>query len=359
VPFTLAAVLGPQLKDIEREFHIYIDQRKFYYMVEPLRPAPDPPALQPAPAELVETSLGFLALGAERHELARQHADKAIALNAGSAEGHRLLAYLALENREVAEATSHAEAALAAGAQDSGLYMLLGDSYLNGANAREPNHAVASVNLYERAINLNPRQVAYYDRLTGAIVAIEHPRDEDAKFLQMGLKVFPGEDWVRVGIAAVDFRLGRYDSAMAALDAVLRPESTLDPSERTYANKLRITWLIQAMSSDVQDALNKNDYAGARAVITRCREHIGDDSDGAAYLQEVSSNVEVSELMARYNAARLANRKSEARSIAEQLLARPNLPGNLRSYLDKQPGGTQASKAGPASHLQRNTREAP
>jgi tetratricopeptide (TPR) repeat protein len=342
---TVAEVFGPQLKDVEREFHLYIDQRKFFYMIEPLRAAPNPPGLQPAPTESVETSLGFLALGAERYELARQHADKAMALNASSPEGHRLLAYLALQKQDVAEATRHAEAALASGAKDSDLYMLLGDSYLNGDNARGPNHAVASVNLYERAINLNPRQLMYYDRLSGAIAAIDHPREEDAKFLQIGLKLFPGEDWVRVGIAAVDFQLGRHDTATAALDALLRPQSTLDPSERTYANRLRINWLMQALNSDVQDALNKNDYAQARAIVARGRERVGDDSDVTSYLQEVTNHIEVGELMTQYNAARAANKKSEARNLAQQLLARPNLPGNLRAFLEHQVAGPRDAKA--------------
>lgn len=332
---TLTAVFGPQLKDIEREFHNYIDQRKFYYMIEPLKPAPDPPAPQPAPPELVEASLGFLALGAERYELAQQHAQKAIALNASASEGHRILAYLALENHDVDEATKQAEASLDFGAKDSELYILLGDSYANGI----PNAAAARVNQYEHAINLNPRQLAYYERLTEALFAIEKPREEDAKFLNVGLKLFPGEDWLRVGTAGVDYRLGRRDTALTTLDAVLRPESTLDASERTYANNLRINWLVDAMKSDVEDALNKNDYAGARAAITRYRERIGDDANAASYLEEVTNGVDVGELVSKYNAARQANRKSEARSLAEELLARPNLPRNLRAYLQKQAGG--------------------
>jgi hypothetical protein len=341
---TLATVFGGQLADVERAFHIYIEQRRFYYMVEPLKPAPPPPAMQPAPAELVEASLGFLALGAERYDLARQHAERAVALNANAPEGHQILAYLALEDHEIAAAAKHAEAAIDSGTKDSDMYMLLGDSYADGPNSRAPNAPVERVNQYERAINLNPRQLSYYQRLAAALPAIEKPREEDAKFLQIGLKLFPGADWIRVGTAAVDFRLGRHDAAMATLDAVLRPESTLDASERTYANNLRVNWLVEAMQSEVQEALRKSDYAGARGLITHCRERIGADAAATTYLKDMTDNVDVSELVAKFNAARMANKKSLARSLAEELLARPNLPGNLRDYLQKQfgAGGAKA-----------------
>jgi tetratricopeptide (TPR) repeat protein len=342
---TLSKVFGPQLNDLEREFHIYIDQRRFWYMTQPLRPVPNPPGMQPAPPELVETSLGFLALGAERFDLAHQHADKAVALNAGSAEGHRLLAYLALDKEDTTEATKQAEAALDSGAKDSQLYVLLADSYLNGVNARGANHAVASVNLYERAINLSPRQVYCYDRLAEALTSVDKPREEDVKFLQMGLKVFPGDDWVRVGIAAVNFRLGHSDEAMTEVATVLRPESTLDPSQRTYASKMRVNWLMQAMNTQIQDALNKNDYAGARAIIAHTGELVGDDSDATAYLKEATQHLEVGDLVTQFNAARSANKNAAARALAEQLLARSDIPRNLRSYLEEQVTRLKAVKA--------------
>jgi hypothetical protein len=339
---TVAAVFGPQLKDIEREFHEYINQRKFYYMIEPLRPAPEPPAPQPAPAETVEASLALLALGAERNELARQHAERAIARNANSPEGHQVLAYLALANQNIAEATRHAETAIAAGTKDSELYVLLGDSYATGANSQAPNAAAARANQYERAINLNPRQLAYYERLTEAMFAIEKPREEDAKFLQIGLQRFPGADWLRVGTAVIDFRLGHNDSAMATLEAVLRPDSTLEPAQRAYANDVRINLFVEAMKSDVEVAMDKSDFPAARAAITRCRERVGDDSHALSYLQQITSSVDIGELLAKYNVARQANRKSEARSVAEKLLALPDLPDGMRAYLRKQLGAVNS-----------------
>lgn len=187
--------------------------------------------------------------------------------------------------------------------------------------------------------------MTYYERLTEALFAIEKPRDEDMKFLQLGLKVFPGSDWVRVGTAALDFRLGRGDNAMATLDTVLRAESTLDPSERAYANSLRINWLLEAMKKDVEAAVDRKDFVTARAAITRCRESAGDDSNATTYLQDVNNSVDIGELVAKYNAALQARKKSEARSVAQQLLARPNLPISMRNFFLKQVGDAPGSSA--------------
>jgi hypothetical protein len=112
-----------------------------------------------------------------------------------------------------------------------------------------------------------------------------------------------------------------------------------------WLSNLRIKWLVDAMRSDVETAMNKKDFSGARAAITRCRERVGDDSNAAAYLQEITNNVDVGELFARYDTARQANKKSEARTLAEQLLERPNLPVGMRAYLRQQVGDAKGSSA--------------
>jgi tetratricopeptide (TPR) repeat protein len=334
---TVAEVFGSQLSALEKEFHLYIDQSRYYYMIEPAQAVADPPPAQPAPAALVEASLGFLALGSERYELAEQHARKVIALDASSPEGHRILAYLALEKQNMAEATRQAEAAIDAGTKDSALYMLLGDSYATGDNAQAEDAPRARANQYENAINLNPVQLNYYERLTEALFAIDKPREEDGKFLQVGLRAFPGDDWIRVGSAVVDYRLGHHDTAMATIDSVLRSESTLEPTQRSYAANLRTNWLMDAMRSELQEATDKDDYAGARAVIARYRERIGQDADVASYLDDVTRNVEIGDLVSKYRAALRDNNKTQANRLSQQLLARPDLPGNLREFLQKQP----------------------
>jgi tetratricopeptide (TPR) repeat protein len=335
----VTATFGASMKEIEHDFHLYIDQKSFIYMAQPVKPAANPPALQPAPPAIVEASLGLLALSSNNSELAKKHADKAIALDANAAETYTLLAYMALAKRDFAEATKHAEAALQHGSKDSEMYVLMGDSYANGPNADRPDANQARVNLYENAVNLSPRRLGIYERLTQALLSIDKPREEDAKFLSVGLRAFPGEDWLRVGTAAIDYKLGRREQAMTTLDKVLRPESTLDGQQRYVASNLRRNWLMEEMNTEVKAATEKKDFAAARATISRYRERLGDDDGTLVYLKDLDSDLELRDLLSRYDAALRARKKADIKALAEQMLARPNVPADLRRYLQQTAGG--------------------
>jgi tetratricopeptide (TPR) repeat protein len=338
---TVQAVFGTSLHQIERELRAYIDQRSVIYMIQPAKEVAAPPPLQPASAVAVESALGFLALSARRFDVAKRHAEKAITLDANAAEGHAVLAYLALANKDFDQAVTHADAALQRDSKDSDLYMLIGDSYVNGPNSQKPNAEQIRINMYERAINLNPRRLAVYQRLTEVLVNTDKPREEDAKFLSLGLRAFPGEDWLRVGVASVDYRLGRHEAALTALDTVLRSESTLGEKEREFATYLQSRWLMEAMNSELQVAVSNKDFAEARAITSRYRDRIGSNPQLNAYLREVDARLEIPQLLAKYEAAQRANKKAEAKALAEQLLVLPNLPEDLRNHLKKRLAGNQ------------------
>ena len=288
---TVKDVFGDQLPQIERDFHLFISQHSFPYVIQPVKPAPPAAALQPAPAVLVEASLGLLALAAERPELAREHASRAIALDAGSPKGYELQAYMALESEDPAQAAKQAELALLRGSRDSQLFVLMGDSYTQAPNSQRPDAERARVGMYENAINLNPKRLEVYQRLAAALMPIDKPTEADLQFLDVGLRAFPGEDWLRVATALVEYRLGRRDSGVATLEKVLRPESTLDTSEREYALNLRRSWWVEDMNQELRDAASRRDTAAARAAIGKYRDRLGDIPEIAKYLEELEASL--------------------------------------------------------------------
>jgi hypothetical protein len=332
---TVQAVFGSELPNIEREFHLYTDQRSFLYMQQPAKSAPDPPALEPAPAALVEASLGALALGAQHPDLSRQRALKAIELDPSAPDGYRVLAYLAQEEREWEQAARQANAALERGSKDEELYLLVGDSYANGANSEKANASRTRIDMYENAINVNPRQLDAYERLTVALFAVNDPRPEDAKFMELGLRAFPGDDWLRLGAAAVAYRLGHTDAALSTVDGALRPESTLDEGQRRFALNLKNGWLLESMRAEIETAQEKQDFTAARDAVARYRERVGKDPDAGSYLDKLDAGLQLTELTAQYNAAVRARNKAEAHRLARQLLARADLPENLRHYIQQ------------------------
>jgi tetratricopeptide (TPR) repeat protein len=330
---TVSAVFGSSLPDINREFQSYIDQRSWPYMVEPAKPAADPPALQPAPAVMVESSLGFLAYAAGQNDLAQQQAQKAITLDAAAPDAYALMAYLALQGSHIEVAMTQAEAALQRGSKDSAMYVLQGDSYLTGANNTKHDAAQLGVTLYENAINLSPRQLDYYDRLAYALIRLEKPHDEDTQFLNVGLRIYPGDDWLRVGEAAVEYRLGRRDEAMSALDDVLQPNNKLDMTQQSNAVMLHNRWLVEAMQSDIAAAVAKQDFTEARAVLSRYRDRISKSPETDLFLKETDRRLEVNEQLVKIRVLTSAKKYPEARALAKELLTNPDLPAALRQSL--------------------------
>jgi tetratricopeptide (TPR) repeat protein len=292
---TVKEVFGDQLPQIEREFHQFLNQSRYPYVIQPVKPAAPESPLQAAPAALVEASLGLLALSSERSELAQEHAKRAIALDANSPKGYELQAYISLEKQDFDQAAAQAELALQRGSRDSQLFVLMGDSYTQGRNSERPDAERARVSMYENAINLSPRRLEVYQRLAAALMPVEKPTETDLQFLNIGLRAFPGEDWLRVGTALVEHRLGRHDNAAATLDKVLRPDSTLDPSEREHALNLRRSWWVEAMNEELRSAAALQDIGAARAAIAKYRERLADVPEIATYLNELEASLKQAE----------------------------------------------------------------
>lgn len=266
---TVDEVFGPNLPALEKEFRTYIQNAAYRYTATPAQPTPDLPAPVPASAASVEAALGFLALGARRDELARQHASRAIELDGSAPGGHELLAYLALDRAAYDEASRHAANALKGGSRDSTLYLMLADAFIHGPEAQLPDADRQRANLYEQAINLSPRRIEPYERLAESLFDVEKPREEDAKFLQRGLTVFPGNDWIRVGYAAVSYRLGHVDEGSQAAARALQAESTLKDSQRKFATGFLRSLALQPLTRDLTDAMDRQDVVAIQAAARR------------------------------------------------------------------------------------------
>ncbi len=334
---TVDAVFGAQLPDIERAFKSYIAQAAFSYKAQPAKQVAAPPPLQPAIPAQAESALGFLAMGANRDDLARRHASKAIELDAAAPGGHEILAYLAAEARSAEEVKQHAEAALRNGSKDSDMFLLMGNSFISGQNGNQnrPDADRQRANLYASAIKLNPRRLASYERLTEAMFGVTNPTEEDARLLGLGMRAYPGEDWIRVGSAVVEFRLGRRAQAREIMGRALRSDSTLDGQQRPYADRIQRGWLYDTMNDEIRDAVGRRDLAAARAVLDKYRGAIAGDPRADTLLQQIDADLKRRELTESLNSAMRANRPADVRAAADQLLALPNLPPAMRADLEK------------------------
>ena len=287
----MQATFGDALPELERDFGRYLSQRSFGYITQPVQQAAPPPALRPAPPAVVEAALGRLALGSGRFDVAKRHATRLDELDPRAPQGQEILAYLALDQDQEAEAVLHAEEALHRGSKDSGMYLLMGDSYLRGDNAGRPNAELARVNLYENAINLAPLRRASYEKLADALLMLDNPREEDLRFLNTGLKVFPGEDWLRVAVAAVERQLGRPEAAAASLERALSADSTLDEQQREHASHLKRGWIIDSMNTELQAATSARDPDAVLAIVQKYRPRVDDVPEAMAFLDDMEARM--------------------------------------------------------------------
>jgi tetratricopeptide (TPR) repeat protein len=298
-------------------------------------PVADPPPLTDARTADVQTALAFLALGADKPDLARQHVARALELDQSLPGPSEVLAYLALEKQDIDQSATHAEAALKNGSKDAEMFLVLGDSYRFGANSGKAGADLKSVQMYENAINLYPRHLAAYEKLVEMLVNAGAPTADDAKFLDLGVAAFPDEDWIKVGIAAVAYRQNRRDQAVAVMDKALRGNGTLDDSQRKFAAGLRHRWYLEEAGIAVQVAIGKRDFTAALKSMETCRSQVAGDAAAEAQLQAMQIHVEALQLVDVANQAQQAGRKAEAAAILDKLLQRPDLPPDMRRYVEQ------------------------
>jgi tetratricopeptide (TPR) repeat protein len=329
------ATFGSSLGDVQSAFVSYVQQPKLGYVSKPVVPVADPPPLAMARPADVQTALAFLAFGADKPELARKHVARALELDQSLPGPHEVLAYLARKERELDQAATHAEAALGNGSKDADMFLILGDSYRFGANGDRKGADLESVKMYENAINLNPRRQAAYERLVEMLVVAEAPTAEDAKFLDLGVRAFPDEDWIRVGVAAVAYKLGRRDQAVAGIDKSLRSNGTLDDEQRKFASGLRHRWYLEEANTQVQAAIARRDFAAALKSMEACRSQVAGDAIAETQLQAMQVHVDTLQLVDSANQARQAGNKAEAVAILDKLLQRPDLPPELRRHVEQ------------------------
>jgi tetratricopeptide (TPR) repeat protein len=327
---TVDIAFGSTLNDVDRTFKSYLSQPTFAYITKPVVPAADPQPLAVAPPAEVESALAFFALGGDKPELARQHVAKAMQLDPSLPGPHEVLAYLSKFDNEIDPAATHAEAALRNGSRDADMYLMLGDSYRFGANSHKRDSELQSVKMYENAINLNPRRLAAYEQLTQAIFEVDAPTAEDAKFMDLGVKAFPDEDWLKVGVASIAYHRGQREAAFAGMEKALRANGTLDAQQKAFATHVRGGWYMKEMNDEVRIAMEKRDFAAAHKSLDTYRGRIEGDKEAEMQLQEMQAGIDGFEQLDLAARARQAGKKAEANAILDKLLKQPDLPPELR-----------------------------
>jgi tetratricopeptide (TPR) repeat protein len=317
---------------LEKELHSYIDQPRMAYTSMPRMPAAPQGETTPAAPVQVELALGKLALQAADPKVAIRHADQAFTLAPTDPAAQELRAYIAMRDNHTAEAAAAAEKALSLGSRDSTMFILHGDALGNRDSPGPAERARQRASMYENAINLSPRTLETYERLASALLVVDRPTDDDAKFLDIGRQLFPQQGFIQLGLAQVAYRQGRRDDALRQLDTALATDML--GAQRSFARGLHDHWILDGLQDQVREQLPKRRYAEARAALEAAGPQLLED-DSREFAAQLRSSIELQQLSYDAQAAAREKRIPDARRLFEQLLARKDLPDDLRQFSER------------------------
>jgi tetratricopeptide (TPR) repeat protein len=301
------------------------------------------PALKADPASVadVEDALARLRMVGRRYDDARKNAERAIAAAPEDPRGYELQGELAQESGDLATAHVAYRTAIAKGSRDFRPYFEIAAA--DHARAAEadgaprnitPETARAISNRYERAINLNPRHRPAYQGLAQLVEWVPPGNVEDGRFLEQGLKLFPDDGMVRLGLAMIAKREGNTERARALLAEVAGAATTQPGNVIAYARRLESEWMQHDVFAQVDALVNERKYAEALALVDG-QIAAGADFGTRQRLQATRNSLQASQLLEEARVAISKGRWDDAREKFKAVLE-SNAPPLIKSQVRRQ-----------------------
>ncbi|MES2697895.1 MAG: DUF1570 domain-containing protein, partial [Verrucomicrobiota bacterium] len=300
---------GGSYADVHKKLVSYLRGGRYFVTEMPLRPLP-PLKAEPASVLEVEEALARLRMAAHRYGEARGNIERAIAAAPDNPRVYELQGEFAQETDDKEAALAAYRMAIEKGSQDfKPYYEIASHEHREGSLTPEKARVVAT--RYERAINLNPRFREAYEGL-GAVVGVVPPGNtEDAKFLELGLKLYPDAGMVKLGLATIAKREGNMERAKALVKEVLESTTGQPKHVLDYARRLDGAWIQKDIGEQVNALTKERKYTEALALIDKQLEE-GVDIPTRQKLQPMRERLQVSLAMEEARTAYNARRYEEA-----------------------------------------------
>lgn len=290
--------------------------------------------VQLASPYVVDIALGRLALASGRNELARQHANQALAGSTQLPQGFELLA--AVERRAGDEAAAFAACSRATllGSQDANTLFLLAYLTARGETERgdfSGRNVRAVANLYRQAIKANPTMVEAYNNLAALAPALDPVEDADLAALKEGGKRFPHRGEIVLGLATMVAQRGNRAVARDLVDEARKRGLPL-PEERR-AQQMEQCWLCDEYTKRINSLVGNERYGDALSAYDELIPQVSD----ASLRGVLQHNRQMVAIQVRTAAAEAAVRNRDyptARRGFEALLGESDLPPTLRRTLE-------------------------
>ncbi len=254
---------GTTYAEMQKRLEAYVHGGKYLIFEAPL---PDSAPFPVSRAEPVEVQIGLarLAVASQRLALAREHAEAAVAVLPEDPRGYEMLGIVHDEAGDPAASELAYRAALDRGSKDFRSTFRLGLALQLGAAGKlTAEDARAASRYYQLSINLHPYQPDAYRNLAGLAPLLAAPTPEDKRFLDLGLRLFPDDGMITLGLAVLARKTGQFDEAMALVAQVIEQENRHDRATREFANALDREWSYQHVIERMQRAAQEKRYADA------------------------------------------------------------------------------------------------
>lgn len=260
------AGMGATLTDYVRDGH--------YYKV--LRPEKQTARLQAepvsAPPDQVAVALARLALAAGRDDIARAHAEEAVGLAPGTPAGHELIAQLCERAGDHAGALATSRRAVELGSRDASTLFLL--AYRLAEEEIHPSNARTIADLYASATVASPTMLEAYRNLAAIAPALDEITDQDLQVLKQGMRLFPHDGGIVLGLADLVARRGDRATAATLLREARRRGLPLD--QEAQAARMESNWLYREATERIEVLTRAGDYVSALAVCDETTARVDD-----------------------------------------------------------------------------------
>lgn len=322
---------GRSYAEMDQVLQRYLDGGSYYVRRQPLSPVA-PPTVGPAAAFEVEDALGRLAFAGRNWQLAATHGRAAIAAAPPDPRGHELLAIALDEQGDAEGARAEFAAAVERGTKDFQPHFELAEAAQNRAVAEgqlAAQEARQIANGYQRAINLYPRFRPAFENLAGVVGVVEPWGEEDRKFLEFGLRLFPNSAMIQVGLAQLSRRGGDKAAAQALLEKVLA-EPALPTEVAQFARKIDAAWEQQDIAAEIEELTQAKRFSEALDYLDRRLEG-GVAPTNRMHLGVMRKQLRLAQQQQAVKEALDARRWREARAALETLLA-GEAPAGVQAY---------------------------
>jgi tetratricopeptide (TPR) repeat protein len=314
---------GLTYQQMDAKLREYVRFGRYFTLKKPVAPA-NPPKVEPASTLEVEIALGRLSLAGARYQDALKHVEKAgVGPNDGP-DAFVLQGEILVESRDADRAKAAFETALARGSKDFRPHFELANAQYRTALALgipiTPEEARQIANGFERAINANPQFRFSYVGLSAIATRLPAGATDDRAFLEMGLKIFPADPDIRMGLAALARRDGDRARAMALYDEVLTSPNRPSQAALKAARASRSVLLFEDASARAGALEKEKKFAEAIAVVQAAMAEARETTTERRLLT-LLNNVKYAERSEAIRVASEAGNWTETRRLIEEMLA--------------------------------------